>query len=149
MRQMKSLAISLLALLTVAEASRLQEEKERLLKEAEEFGKGPEHDHGRELWWWLTSDDQQEGERCGERNTCAEGLECTPVAMGNRCTAQTLCLADGFQKLGEEVDPEELKQQLYWRTWPMLRMTVILVLVSRRLFRVKLKEKMVIRARIS
>lgn len=109
-----SLAISLLLIvLSTASASRVEEEHKKLLLEAEKNG-NVEHseEHGRELWWWKTSDSQEAGQRCGTRNHCSEGLECTQVAFGNRCIAPTSCLKTEFESFGNEVDVEVLKKEI-------------------------------------
>lgn len=110
MRQMIWLTVSLSLLLATASASGVKEEKEELLVEDEQLR--DEHQDDRELWYWVSSDDQQAGQRCGNRNHCVAGLECTSMPYGDRCTPQKSCLTDGLEAFAREVDIERLKQDM-------------------------------------
>ncbi|CAB9513482.1 expressed unknown protein [Seminavis robusta] len=59
----------------------------------------------------LQNTDRQEGQRCGNNNQCADGLECVDVTIGRRCKPIN-CIANAIVKHQETFDPDEYKQTI-------------------------------------
>jgi hypothetical protein len=69
-------------------------------------------DHRRSLLLGGSTANQPLGKRCGNRNTCDENLQCTPVALGRRCLPQN-CLQNGLKKFQEEFNMIEYQHTIF------------------------------------